>query len=417
MEYGKDVFDGLSQKEIFESDLFPTSTASQTSKQNASSEDEDWVKKFTADLDKLTTYLPNDQDFAPELSKERKDLNDLIKLLPSFQQSKYAVERAKILNEIKKLHRKLTYEGFIKPNEASSSDSDLFTPQGLLDYYFTQATQNPTAELEPACELPTPNGEKSKLPMSAYLNVRTSQFKNWFGDWEKAYETGNYVNCSKMIDPDTKEPKIYFHGVRKFVPNFGQFSNMGQGVVRPYGAFEPPSFPASYFAGEEDYAKFYGGVAENMPTPSTDYKPFIYKVFLSVKNPISLLPLDFMLSYKDFMDYIYVGYGVKVEPNQDLLTLLNNDITRKNPMWFYVRRDIGFIEMLKDYGYDAIFQIGDIPVFLPDGSVEPDRTKHLQEVEYLTFYPSQVKSATVKKSFYFDFFNDIRFKNGGYVRI
>jgi hypothetical protein len=412
----KNVFDEQNQKEIFESDLFGT-TSSQTSKQNAPVEEEDWVKKFTADLDKLATYLPNDMDFAPELSKEQKDLNALIQLLPSFQQSKYAIERAKILKEIKKLHYKLTYEGFIKPNEATSSNADLFTPQGLLDYYFTQATQNPTAELEPACELPTPNGEKSKLPMSAYLNVRTPQFKNWFGDWEKAYENGNYVNCSKMIDPDTKEPKIYFHGVRKYVPNFGQFSNMGQGVVRPYGAFEPPTFPASYFAGDEDYAKFYGGVAENLPTPSADYKPFIYKVFLSVKNPISLLPLDFMLSYKDFMDYIYVGYGVKVEPNQELLKVLNNDITKKNPMWIYVRRDIGFIEKLKDYGYDAIFQMGDIPTFLPSGEVEPDRTKYLQEVEYLTFYPNQVKSATVKKSFYFDFFNDIRFKNGGYVRI
>ena len=410
------TFSSTSLDEITEADLFGT-TSSQTSTQNAPVEDEDWVKKFTADLDKLVTYLPNDMDFAPELSKEKKDLNALIQLLPSFQQSKYAIERAKILKEIKKLHNKLTYEGFIKPNEAISSDADLFTPQGLLDYYFTQATQNPTAELEPACELPTPNGEKSKLPMSAYLNVRTEQFKNWFGDWEKAYENGNYVNCSKMIDPDTKEPKIYFHGVRKYVPNFGQFSNMGQGVVRPYGAFEPPTFPASYFAGEEDYAKFYGGVAENLPTPSADYKPFIYKVFLSVKNPISLLPLDFMLSYKDFMDYIYVGYGVKVEPNQELLKVLNNDITKKNPMWIYVRRDIGFIEKLKDYGYDAIFQMGDIPTFLPSGEVEPDRTKHLQEVEYLTFNPSQVKSSTVKKSFYFDFFNDIRFKNGGYVRI
>lgn len=409
-------FDSFSDfKEITEADLFGT-TSSQTSKQNAPVEDEDWVKKFTADLDKLVV-LQNDTDFAPELLKEQKDLNALMQLLPSFQQSKYAIERAKILKEIKKLHNKLTYEGFIKPNEATSSDADLFTPQGLLDYYFTQATQNPTAELEPASELPTPNGEKSKLPMSAYLNVRTPQFKNWFGDWEKAYETGNYVNCSKMIDPDTKEPKIYFHGVRKYIPNFGQFSNMGQGVVRPYGAFEPPTFPASYFAGEEDYAKFYGGVAENLPTPSADYKPFIYKVFLSVKNPISLLPLDFMLSYKDFMDYIYVGYGVKVEPNQELLKVLNNDLINKNPMWIYVRRDIGFIEKLKDYGYDAIFQIGDIPTFLPNGEVEPDRTKHLQEVEYLTFYPNQVKSATVKKSFYFDFFNDIRFKNGGYVRI
>jgi hypothetical protein len=406
----------VSWKEITEADLFPTSTASKTSVQNTSVENEDWVKKFTADLDKLVVPK-NDPAFTSALSKEHTDLDALIKLLPSFQQSKYAVERAKILKEIKKIHYKLTYEGFIKPNEALSSNANLFTPQGLLDYYFTQSTQNPTAELEPACELPTPNGEKSKLPLSAYLNVRTEQFKNWFGDWEKAYETGNYVNCSKMIDPDTKEPKIYFHGVRKYIPNFGQFSNMGQGVTRPYGAFEPPSFPASYFAGEEDYAKFYGGIAENMPTPSADYKPFIYKVFLSVKNPISLLPLDFMLSYKDFIDYVYVGYGVKVEANQQLLKGLNNDMTSKNPMWIYVRRDIGFIEKLKDYGYDALFQMGDIPTFLPNGEVEPDRTKHLQEVEYLTFYPSQVKSATVKKSFYFDFFNDIRFKNGGYVRI
>ena len=405
-------------KEITEADIFgnSTSTASQTSKQNMPVEDEDWVKKFTADLDKLATYLPNDIDFAPQLSKEKKDLENLKKLLPSFQQKKYAIERAKILKEIKRLHNKLTYEGFIQGNEEGSTGADLFTPQGLLDYYYTQATQNPTADLDPPCELPTPNGEKSKLPMSAYLNVRTQQFKNWFGDWEKAYETGNYVNCSKMIDPDTKEPKIYFHGVRKYVPNFGQFSNMGQGVVRPYGAFEP-TFPASYFAGEEDYAKFYGGIAENLPTPSADYKPFIYKVFLSVKNPISLLPLDFMLSYKDFLDYIYVGYGVKVTPNQELLKVLNNDMIKKNPMWIYIRRDIGVIELLKDYGYDAIFQMGDIPVFLPNGEVEPDRTKHLQEVEYLTFYPNQVKSATVKKSFYFDFFNDIRFKNGGYVRI
>jgi hypothetical protein len=417
-------------EEIYESDLFPIAstqtTSNQTSTQNAPV-NEDWSKKFTADLDKLIFGQSNSElqkaitldvvENAPQISKDQRDLDNLKKLLPQFQAKKYAIERAKILKEIKKLDYKLTYEGFIKPNEAMSTDASLFTPQGLLDYYFTQSTQNPTAELEPACELPTPNGEKSKLPLSAYLNVRTPQFKKWFGDWEKAYETGNYVNCSKMIDPDTKEPKIYFHGVRKYVPNFGQFSNMGQGVVRPYGTFEPPTFPASYFAGEEDYAKFYGGIAENLPTPSPDYKPFIYKVFLSVKNPISLLPLDFMLSYKDFMDYVFVAYGVKVTPNQELLKILGNDIKKKNPMWIYVRRDIGFIEMLKDYGYDALFQIGDIPTFLPNGEVEPDRTKYLQEVEYLTFYPNQVKSATVKKSFYFDFFNDIRFKNGGYVGI
>jgi hypothetical protein len=37
--------------------------------------------------------------------------------------------------------------------------------------------------------------------------------------------------------------------------------------------------------------------------------------------------------------------------------------------------------------------------------------------EYLVFDGSQVKSATVKNSFYVPFIKDIRFKQGGHVRI
>ena len=316
-----------------------------------------------------------------------------------------------------RLQKKLDYKGYITSNEQVSKGSDLFTPQGLLNYYYTQATQNPTAELEPPCELPTPNGGKSKLPLGAYLNVRSSQFKKWFGDWEKAYETDNYVNCSKMIDEETKEPKIFYHGVRKYIPSFGQMSNMGAGVVRPYGSFEPPNFPASYFANNESYANFYGGIAENMPKPSDTYKPFIYKVFLSIKNPIVLLPLEFEVSYRDLIDYILVAYGVRLSPNNVLLEQLGNDMDKKHPMWIYIRRDIGLIETLKDYGYDALIQQGDIPVFDTNGQPIADRSKYIKDIEYLSFYPNQVKSATVKKSFYFNFFNDIRFKKGGYVRI
>jgi hypothetical protein len=72
---------------------------------------------------------------------------------------------------------------------------------------------------------------------------------------------------------------------------------------------------------------------------------------------------------------------------------------------------------IKEYGYDALIQIGDIPTFDSDGNVVSDRSKFIQEEEYLTFFPSQVKSATVLKSFYFDFFKDIRFNKGGYVRL
>jgi hypothetical protein len=385
----------------------------------------DLEKSFQSFVDKKTQQLTN--NLADEkliatnennLFKEQKDLQTLKKLLPAFQGTKFSNERATIIKEIGKLHRKITYEGFIANNEELSSASQLFTPQGLLRYYFTQTTQSPVAPLEPACELPTPNGGKSKLPLEAYFNVRTRRFKNWFGDWEKAYETNNYVNCSKMIDEETKEPKIFYHGVRKFVPNFGQFSNMGQGVVRPYGSFEPPTaFPASYFSDSEEYAKFYGGVAPNMVKPSEDYEPFIYKVFLDCKNPINLLPLGFDVSYKDLLDYILIAYGVRIEPSNNVLSKIKNDMKSKHPIWVYVRNDVALLEMLKDFGYDALIQTGDIPTFDESGNVIEDRSKFIQDEEYLTFYPTQVKSAVVNKSFYFDFFKDIRFKQGGYVRI
>jgi len=349
---------------------------------------------------------------------DEKDLIDLKKLLPSFQEVKFAQEKATILKEIKRLHEKITYNSFIKTNELLSGADQLFTAQGLLKYYFSQTTQSPTAKLDPACGLPSPNGLPSKLPLSAYFNVRTEQFKSWFGDWEQSYETNNYLYCSKMIDEDTKEPKIYYHGVRKYVSNFGQFSNMGQGVVRPYGSFEPPTaFPASYFSDGEDYAKFYGGDAPNMPKPSADYEPFIYKVFLSAKNPLDLTPLGFEASYRDVLDYLMVAYGIRKNPSQNVLSRINNDMNKNHPVWVYVRNDVSLLEIIKEYGYDALFQIGDVPSFDINGNPVDDRTQSIKESEYLTFYPSQIKSATVLKSFYFDFFKDIRFKNGGYVCI
>jgi hypothetical protein len=138
---------------------------------------------------------------------------------------------------------------------------------------------------------------------------------------------------------------------------------------------------------------------------------------MCVKNPISLLPLDFEISYKDLIDYVLVAYGIRLNVNSVLLKQLGDDMKAKHPIWVYIRRDIGLIETLKDYGYDALIQQGDIPVFDESGNPVSDRSKFIKDTEYLSFYPNQIKSATVKKSFYFNFFNDIRFKKGGYVCI
>ena len=82
-------------------------------------------------------------------------------------------------------------------------------------------------------------------------------------------------------------------------------------------------------------------------------------------------------------------------------------------VWNYVRYDINLIETLKKAGYDGIIQIGDIPTFDDFGQVGGA----MEGSEYLVFESEQVKSATVKNSFYVPFFKDIRFKLGGNVRL
>jgi hypothetical protein len=57
-----------------------------------------------------------------------------------------------------------------------------------------------------------PNGKPSNLTPEQWHLVRTPEFKAWFGDWEKAYETGNYDGVSKVIDEETKEPLVVYHG-------------------------------------------------------------------------------------------------------------------------------------------------------------------------------------------------------------
>ena len=52
-----------------------------------------------------------------------------------------------------------------------------------------------------------PNGKPSNLTPEQYKLVRTPAFKKWFGDWENDPQ-----NASKVIDEETKEPLVVYHG-------------------------------------------------------------------------------------------------------------------------------------------------------------------------------------------------------------
>lgn len=389
----KKTLDDLKQKEALE----------QQEKEKKEKEQAELLDKYLADTTKTTFFNKNivDKSFIEEK-------NTLLKLLPSFDEIRFSKERALIFKELRKIEDRISNTFF-----ENLTNDNLFSNEGLLNYYFTQSTQSPVQELDKPCELPTLDSGKSDLPYGAYLNVRTDQFKKWFGDWEQAYLTNNYVGCSIAID-NNFEPKIFYHGVRRFQQGI-QSSAMGSGITRPYGSFTPSKFPASYFSDKKSYAEFYSGESKNLPK-SIQSKGFIYPVFLRIIKPLDIRLLGFECTYNDFIDYIRVVTGIKIEKSKNILDIFNGDDT-VNPVWNYVRNDIQLLETIKDFGYDGLIQIGDIPTYDKSGNVVSDRTKWIKEDEYLTFYPNQVKSVVSKKSYYLNLFDDIRFKKGGYVSL
>ena len=54
------------------------------------------------------------------------------------------------------------------------------------------------------------NGEPSNLPERLYAQVRTKEFKDWFGDWQNDPE-----NASKVVD-ENGEPRVVYHGSNQY---------------------------------------------------------------------------------------------------------------------------------------------------------------------------------------------------------
>jgi hypothetical protein len=109
-------------------------------------------------------------------------------------------------------------------------------------------------------KLLAPNGKPSKLNRFQWAQVRTDNFKQWFGDWE-----GDAANASKVVD-ENGEPLVVYHGtnskftifeLNKLSKNTGNDGHYGSGF---------------YFSIEQDEAKTYG------------YN--VISAFINIKNPI-----------------------------------------------------------------------------------------------------------------------------------
>jgi hypothetical protein len=150
-----------------------------------------------------------------------------------------------------------------------------------------------------------PNGKPSNLTHEQWHLVRTPEFKAWFGDWERAYETGNYEGVSKVIDEETKEPLVVYHGTTH---GFNQFTKERANLENHFGSgyyFSDSllDVESNYLSGGSDLTNRIESLADRLSSEKDiDYnkakliaekklkgkKEKILYVFLNFKNPLNL---------------------------------------------------------------------------------------------------------------------------------
>ena len=114
---------------------------------------------------------------------------------------------------------------------------------------------------EPQFQRVAPNGKPSNLNAQQYKQVRTPEFKNWFGDWEN-----DPKNASKVVD-ENGEPLVVYHGTNA---TFDEFK-LEKPTVGSYGQ-------GFYASNDSEFASNYAkGEGAKM-----------LSLFLSIKNPLQI---------------------------------------------------------------------------------------------------------------------------------
>jgi len=281
-------------------------------------------------------------------------------------------------------------------------------------------------EIEEVFVFETPTGERSKLSYIQQVLVRTSAFKKWFGDWEIAARRfvkdnkenfeKHYDGISKVIDYQTLEPRVVFHGTKSVEEFFTFDVTREEGVGRPY----------AYFAYNKEYAQHFTTTSQR---GESNAKPFFYQCFLSVKKPFMAIGHDFVDKDRDAKGWILSIVGQilwdkykRIERDdfsKALETTVESQIGRyvnsvypqdtKNKFWKLMAADgdKNFKFFLIAYGYDGVFYTEE---FARDYNVD-DPSQFTQAVTI--FDAREVKLADGRNTQFDPFNDDIRFEKGG----
>lgn len=245
-------------------------------------------------------------------------------------------------------------------NEAiNSSDNILFSLKEEKEKIVADAKANGTY-------MTAPNGEKTKLDAEQWVTVRTTNFKNWFGDWENDPE-----NASKVID-ENGEPMVVWHGRSA---EFNTFEKK-EGVRFIMGLEDNVKSEGFFFSPDK-------GLAEEFASNSYRHrggKANVIPCFLNIRRPMDLTGEDYDRIYEDVTGWEYM-VGMDTQDN----------------LWGIMDEE-GMAEKIKEKGYDGAIFVEEV-----DDGYEPTK------ISYCALDANQIKSAENNNGNFSADNNDIRF--------
>lgn len=249
-------------------------------------------------------------------------------------------------------------------NEAiNSSDNIRFSLKEEKEKIIADAKANGTY-------MTAPNGEKTKLDAEQWATVRTTNFKNWFGDWENDHD-----NASKVVD-ENGEPMVVWHGRSA---EFNTFEKK-EGVRFIMGIEDKVKAEGFFFSPDK-------GLAEEFASNSSRHrggKANVVPCFLNIRRPMDLTGEDYDRIYEDVTGWEYM-VGMDTQDN----------------LWGIMDEE-GMAEKIKEKGYDGAIFVEEV-----DDSYEPTK------ISYCALDANQIKSAENNNGDFSADNNDIRFSLAG----
>lgn len=200
-----------------------------------------------------------------------------------------------------------------------------------------------------------PNGRPTNLTEKQWLQVRTPEFKEWFGDWEN-----DPANASKVVD-ENGEPMVVYHGTSVSSRRFFKFKDGAPNW------FTPSEYYAKAFTFDEDIPVMYPSFIK--------IKKLIYLGYIDgdvISGKIRSLSLDTGISESS------IRYIVSKERADKVYQITNSPLFKREAMAL---------------GYDGMMAF--------EAGVD----------SFAIFSPSQVKSATENTGSFDGTNDDIRYSS------